>query len=144
MDLVKGSAVAVGILVGGGLWIALPQPAKVTASAPVSTEVPAFRKTEAPRRPLLRYYYLPDCAGCDGARALLADLASEVHSDCVSALDEPSEAVIEREFIPAGHDHGALFLDASGKTAWRLPGHDFDKGAIEEGIARARGKERSR
>lgn len=149
MDPVKGSAVAVGILVGGGLWFALPEPPPAEAPASLQAEaasLPPARASGEPR-PLLRYFYLPDCPGCAEARVLLSEVESEapdVRFDCASALDEPSEAVIEREFIPAGQDHGALLLDPSGKAVWRLPGHDFDRRAIEEGLARTRGNRKGR
>lgn len=39
-----------------------------------------------------------------------------------------------------GRDHGALALDPSGEVVWRLPGHDFGRNQILEGVGVLTGK----
>ncbi len=138
MDLAKASAVAVGVVVGAGLWLALLRSAPV-APGPTAAGIPAPAPSDRPsRRAAFLYYHLPGCPGCAAARELLDGIAPEnpgIRFECRDALEESNEAAVEREFIPGGDDHGALLLDASGRVVWKAGGHALTRERVDEGIA---------
>ncbi len=143
MDLAKASAVAAGLVVGAGLWLALPPPAPVVPPEgnPAGSVAPPVR------RATLLFYALPGCPGCEAALALLDGMAPEnpgIRFERRDALAETSETAVEREFAPGGDDHGALLLDGSGRIVWKAGGHALTRERVDEGIALSRGERRPR